>query len=557
MARRRLDDVQLELVEAVVTVLKDPGGGLGSEGARRFWRQMLDETLEGLPQDSYPTPHLEFLTLVHACAGRPRGLASLARVTALVAPALADPLQPLLEEWRAHEVFEGRDWRPLRQVLQLQLPELAAIVAESTSGRHVLPPHCATPWQTFVYLADLNSPASGLPPAMVLLEWLAHCPELASAVGEIRAWNDHFAEKWELAEGPEGLHSLRRNLESAHRAERAPLAVAVGGSYGGVAEEPPAGAGQQPEGPEEEGPPVIRLYIRVARDRTPQPSSRRRTPRPPRYHLSACVKYADSAALQRQPEAEPQDLVTRDRLPAAVAELLTKMAVMWHNRSESVALEFFLPLELLTEAVEFWNRDPARGFENPLLSTYRVSVHSLDRIQRREFHRAWRARWSQWRKNETHWREFGGNPEHTRRVVHECAPEPTLTVDKHLSRLDAAVGSDDDVVGMLLCEPPWEQGELGMQEVRLALELGVPVLMFHRDSVATPTWRAAMWEALAEDGLAALPRRTQQWKTDAAAGRDSAYDPATIRAMGMIWDDPEHLLDGGPSAPATFVGGTD
>lgn len=557
MARRRFDDFQLELIEAVVTVLKEPGGGLMSEGARRLWRQMIDEALEGLPQDTYPAAHLEFLSLVHACAGRRGGLVVLARVTGLVAPSLVGPLQPLLDEWRAHDIFEGRDWHSLREVLRPRLPELAALVAESTSGRHVLPPHCATPWQAFVHLVDLNSPSGSLPPAMVLLERLAFCPELASAVGEMRAWNDHFADRWELTEGPDGLRNLRRNLESAHRADRTLRAVAADGSSGGASDEPPADGGQRQESPEQEEPPLIRMYIRVARDHTPQPSSRRRTPRPPRYHISACVKYADSPALQRQTEAEPQEPVTCDQLPGCVSELLATMAVMWHNRSENVALEFFLPLELLTEAVEFWDRNPARGFKNPLLNTYRVSVHSLDRIQRREFHRAWRARWTQWRKNEAQWRKLGSNPEHTRRVVYECAPEPTLAIREHLTRLDAAVGSDDDVVGILLCEPPCNQGELGTQEVRLALDLGVPVLMYHREGVATPAWRAAIWEALAEDGLAALPRRTQQWKTDAAAGRLSAHDPATIRAMGMIWDDPEHLLDGGPSAPAIFVGGTD
>ncbi|MFD7709755.1 hypothetical protein [Streptomyces sp. NPDC059786] len=553
MARQRFDDVQLELIEAVVTVLKEPGGGLMSEGARRLWRQMIDEALEGLPQDTYPAPHLEFLSLVHACAGRHGGMAVLARVTGLVAPALGGQLQPLLDEWRAHETFEGRNWRFLREALQPRLPELAALVAESTSGRHVLPQYCATPWQAFVYLAGLNSPVGGLPPAMDLLERLAVSPLLASSVGELRAWNDHFADRWGLDKGDDGLRSLRGELQSAHRAARVPVAVAAHGAYDGTADTGPADGRQE----DEAEPPLIRLYIRVARDRAPQPSSRRRIPRPPRYHVAACVKYADSPALQRQPEAEPKGPVTGDELPASVAQLLANMTVMWHNRAENVALEFFLPLELLTEAVEFWDRDPTRGFENPLLSTYRVSVHSLDRIQRREFHRAWRSRWTQWRKNEAQRKEPGSNPEDGRRVVHECASEPALAIHHHLTRLDAAVGSDNDVVGMLLCEPPWDQGELGMQEVSLALDLGVPVLMYQRDGAATPAWRTAMREALAEEGLAALPRRTQQWKTDAAAGRLFAHDPATVRAMGMIWDDPEHLLDGGPSAPATFVGGTD
>ena len=556
MARPRFDEVQRGLITAMVKVLEEPVGGLMQDSGRLLWRQLLDEAVEDVPQGTYSVPRQEFVSLVHACAGQQGGLETLAEVTETVAPALVRHLRPLLDEWQAYHVHQGGNWRSLREALQPRLTELAAVVSESTDGRHVLPPYCATPWQAFAHLATLNSPADGLPPAMVLLERLARVPELASAVGEIRAWNDHFAQEWGMLDGPDGLRSLRRNLEAAQRNDRVPVGAAVSGASGGSADVPPADGAGQPARPAEEGPPLIRLYIRVTRDRTPQPGNRRRTPRPPRYHVSACVKYADSPALQRQPEAEPREPVTRDQLPVTVAELLTKMAVMWHNRSESVALEFFLPLELLTEAVEFWDRDPARGFENPLLSTYRVSVHSLDRIQRREFHRAWRARWAQWRKNETHWHD-GRNLEHARRVVHACATEPTLGDREHLSRLDAAVGSDDDVVGMLLCEPPWEQGELGMREVSLALDLGVPVLMYHRDSVATPAWRAAMWEALAEDGLAALPRRTQQWKTDAAAGRHSAHDPATIRAMGMIWDDPEHLLDGGPSAPATFVGGTD
>ncbi|MGY6018455.1 VMAP-C domain-containing protein [Streptomyces spinosirectus] len=557
MARHRFDEVQLDLIAAVITVLEEPAGGLMQDAGRRLWRQMVEEALDGVPQDTYSIPHQEFLSLVHACAGHPGGLETLVRVTALVAPALDRHLQPLLDEWRAHEVYRGRDWRPLRDALQPRLSELATLVAESTSGRHVLPPHCATPWQAVVHLADLNSPVGGLPPAMALLERLALRPELASAIGEIRAWNDHFAEKWGMLDGTDGLRNLRRNLDTAHRTDRVPVAVSSSGTYGSTGGGLAMGAEESQDRPAQEGPPLIHLYIRVAPDRTPQPNGRRRTGRPPRYHVSACVKYADSPALQRAPEAEAEKPVPRDQLAACVADLLTRMAELWHNRSEDVALEFFLPLELLTEPVEWWDRDPERDFPNPLLSTYRVSVHSLDRVQRRKFHRAWRARWTQWRKNESQWRENGSNQEHTRRVVHECAPEPTLSLREHLTRLDAAVGSDDDVVGMLLCEPPWEQGKLGMQEVSLALDLGVPVLMYHREDVATPAWRAAVRDALAEDGLAGLPRRTRQWKTDAAVGRLSAHDLAAIRAMGMIWDDPEHLLDGGPSAPATFVGGTD
>ncbi|MEU1570610.1 hypothetical protein ABZ519_05470 [Streptomyces collinus] len=533
-----------------MTALAEPAGGLMQEGGRRLWRQLMQETVDGLPQETFSVPHQELLSMVHACAGHEGGLEALVEVTGMVAPPLVRQLRPLLEEWRAYHVYAGRDWRSLREALQRLLPELADLTSRSTGGRHVLPSYCATPWQAFVHLADVNTPAGGLPPSMILLEHLAQCPDLAASVGEIRAWNDHFAAEWGLTDGTHGLQALRKQMESAHRQERVPVGVTAGGSYGGEADEIPAAPADRHGRTEPDGRPVIRLYIRVAPDRVPQPAGRRRTTRAPRYHVSACVKYADSPALHREPGAEPTESVTRDQLSASVAGLLTKMAVLWHNRSELVALEFFLPLELLTEPVEWWDRDPARGYANPLLSKYRVTVHSLERVQRREFHRAWRARWTRWREN-------GSNPQHARRVVHECAPEPTLIDREHLERLDAAVGSDDDVVGMLLCQPPWDPGELGMQEVSLALDLGVPILMYQREDGEASALRAAVRQALAEDGLAGLPWHAQQWKTDIAAGRQSGPSAAAMRSLGMIWDDPEHLLDGGPSAPATFVGGTD
>lgn len=560
MVRQRFDEVQLGLISGFVTVLEEPAGGLMQDGGRLLWRQFVQESVDGLPQESYSVPHQEFLSVVRACARQEGALKELVDVTELVAPALGRQLRPLLDEWQAHRVYAGRGWASLREVLQPRLPELAALVSRSTDGRRVLPAHCGTPWQAFTHLADVNAPPGGLPPGMVLLEHLARCPELAGAVGEIRAWNDHFAKEWGLLEGADGLRQLRRRLESPDRRDDGP---GTGRPCGGPAEHAVADGspahGSPAAGPAQpaasEGRPVIRLYILVAPDHAPRPgTARRRAVRVPRYHLSACVKYADSPTLHREPGAESEQPMTRDQLGSGVGALLNRMAVLWHNRSELVALEFFLPMELLNEPVEWWDRDPSRGYANPLLSTYRVSVHSLERVQRREFHRAWRARWSRWKEN-------GSNPGHARRVVHECAPEPSFTDEAHrgvhLSRLDAAVGSDDDVVGMLLCEPPWEQGKLGMQEVSLALELGVPILMYHREDGTAPAWRAAVREALAEEGLAGLPRRAQQWRTDTAAGRPSAHDPEAIRSMGMIWDDPEHLLDGGPSAPATFVGGTD
>ncbi|MFJ9479419.1 hypothetical protein ACIRRI_31090 [Streptomyces mirabilis] len=53
-----------------------------------------------------------------------------------------------------------------------------------------MPQHRATPCQAFACLAGRNSLLGSLLPGMVFLEYLSDCPALASAIGEIRAWND-------------------------------------------------------------------------------------------------------------------------------------------------------------------------------------------------------------------------------------------------------------------------------------------------------------------------------------------------------------------------------
>ncbi|MEU1704259.1 hypothetical protein ABZ478_02495 [Streptomyces sp. NPDC005706] len=526
----RLNEDQLRIIEEIVAVLEDPDANLMREDGRRLWLQLLRDAVDGLPEESYAVPRQELVSVVRACVVRKGALTPLRQATELVAPALDRHLQPLLEEWQAHAVHGTRSWAPLREALQRQLEpgELAAMVSRVTDGRRVLPPYCTTPWQAFVHLSDLNSPASGLPPSMVLLEHLACLPEFAPCATEIVRWNDHFARQWGLLHEDDGLLALRAGLRTA-----------------------PPGSGTEPARPARPRRPEIRVYIRVAPDQRPQAAgARRRAPRSQRYHVSACVKYWESPALHREPGTDSGAPVTRAQLGACVSGLLSRMAPQWRDRSEEVALEFFLPLELLTEPVEWWDRDPARRFPKPLLSQYRVSLHSLERVQRQEFHRAWRARWA-------HYKAAAGDGPRTGTTVYQCPSDPAVADAAHLGRLDVAVGSDHDVIGLLLCAPPMRKGELGAEELVLALELGVPMLLYPRERGVPDAWPAAVREMPAGEGLRGLRRLAQQWRIDAASGRPAPHDLTAIRSMGLIWDNPDHLLDGGPSAPATFVGGTE
>jgi hypothetical protein len=246
--------------------------------------------------------------------------------------------------------------------------------------------------------------------------------------------------------------------------------------------------------------------------------------------------------LHHEQEGEGGEPVSRARLPVAVAALLTAMAGLWRSRAEDVVLEFFLPTELLNEPVEWWNRDPTAGYPNPLFSKYPdILVHSLERLQRRELHHAWRIRWARWK----------GRPGDA--GVLWCDPEGH-EAEEHLALLDARIGKRDDVVAMVLSGPPQPRAAMGLRELRLGLDLGIPVFIHHRHAT-TEAFRSVVRDGLSQEGgLANLPARARQWKGDlATTGTASAQeDPA--RHVSVIWDDPEQLLDGGPGAPAAFVG---
>ncbi|UGY94484.1 effector-associated domain 2-containing protein [Streptomyces gobiensis] len=500
--------------------LADPRG-------RHQWRRELTDALEGLALEPYPTPRQEFIDAIRACGARPGGLELLLEITHFVVPALSHRLRPLLDEWNAADLYGTRDWTALHSALDIGLPELNTMVTEVCGDRIRLPSHCATAWHAFVHLACRNTPPGGLPPSMVLLEHLALHADLASSVGELHAWNDHFAQTWKLTHGHGGLLALRAALATDR---------ALGGSVGA---ERRAEDNAAPERP------VIRLFIKVEPDLTPvEAKGRRRGREETRYRLSSRVRYAESPGLHQEDADEPQGPVPRSRISVAVAELLTRMAELWQSRSEDVVLEFFLPTELLNEPVEWWDRDPRLDYANPLLSKYpEIFTHSLERVQRRELHHAWRLRWARWQsqpdKGDVYW----------------CDPDGRRA-DEHLALLDARIGKRDEVVAMVLSGPPQPGSGLGLRELRLGLDLGVPVFIHHREDSASQAFRSLVSEGLNEDGLVKLPTRARHWKGDSAAGGlDSDEDPA--RHLSLVWDDPELLLDGGPCAPATFVGGID
>ncbi|MFD9906997.1 hypothetical protein [Streptomyces sp. NPDC059063] len=529
------------MVEALGTSM-----ALGDARGRQQWARELAEEFDGLELGGLPTPRQEIVEAVRHCSRIEDGLERLTSVTEFLAPAVSHQLRPLLDEWYATDVYEGRDWAALRAGLEFSLPELPALVAEVSGDRVRIPAYCHTAWHAFVHLAGHNAPVGGLEPSMVLLEHLMLRAEAAAIVGEIRAWNDHFAVVWERKDGSTGLDALRERLAAQHAPVAGEFGMTTGEHTGhGNPHSEPADPGE----PGDPQVPVIRMFIKIAPDLRPSDrETARQGRRETRYRISSRVRYAESVRLHQE-DCDPEEAVPRSRLPGAIASLLSTTAELWQSRDENVVLEFFLPADLLNEPVEWWNRDPQLSHSNPLLSKYPwIFVHSLERMQRRDLHHAWRRRWARWK----------GDPGGGR--VHWCDPRGRAAAE-HLELLDAQIGKEEGVVCMVLSDSPRTRNAMGLRELRLGLDHGVPVVIFEREHGAPDVFRSMVKELLAEEGLANLPERARQWKGDAAAGSalhgTGPQHKAVLKNLGMVWDDPQQLLDGDACAPAAFVGGTD
>nr|WP_237535000.1 hypothetical protein [Streptomyces sp. SID3343] len=446
---------------------------------------------------------------------------------------MRDRSRLLLHEWEALDLYgETPRWETLRRALDLTVPDLGRLIGVVTQDRVRLPGYCTNGWHAFVLLAGHNADASGLPPGMLLIEHLLHRPEAADVVGELRAWNDHFAAAWSLVDGPGGLAELRVRLAEDRRAQD--RSAALGGAFVDPDDPPPDIR-------------AIKVFVKVAPDLAP-------VARPdgppddagPRYRISAAVGYAESTGLVRASDCEPKESVSAGELAVAVAKMLNRLEHTWASRSERVVLEFFLPVELLNEPVEWWDGDPDIPYANPLLNRYRrIAMHSLDRVQRRELHHPWRARWAVWKEQS----QGGGDP------VHACVSQG-LSAREYLGRLDARIGRREAIVGMLLSEAPTTTaGSVGLQELSLGLRKGVPVFIWHRYDSASAKFRSMVDEVLVGEGLSNLPESAQKWKADSAAGDADSLESLIVDHVNVVWDDPEQLLDGGPCAPAAFVGG--
>lgn len=228
-----------------------------------------------------------------------------------------------------------------------------------------------------------------------------------------------------------------------------------------------------------------------------------------------------------QPEpGEPRETAFR-RVEQALQAAIRHAETVWRHSPDPVLVEMLLPTDLIDEAVEWWHTELEEPAPTPLCVDYPVVVRSLDRMRAGYRHRVWASRWKAlWRHPPGHrpyWGRVGG--------------------DTDLHGWNARLRDDPDLTTVVLSGSPRER--VGRDELRAALNAGIPVILWDRRAPAEPV-PADVIAGLLQGDPADLPNRVRALRREAAVTSGTTH---TGRHLALLWDDPTRTVhDGGPRA---------
>ena len=212
-------------------------------------------------------------------------------------------------------------------------------------------------------------------------------------------------------------------------------------------------------------------------------------------------------------------IVPRAGLEAAVQAIVASAESSWPSGAGGLRLEFLLPLDLLNLPVDQWSkeRDPDDG-PVPLYRHYPVVVRSLDRIRDPRRRRVWNQRWSRLR-------------DHPRSVEFLASRGPDHRLEEEIQR-------EERIVTMILSEPPPGRSDGAAREIRIAIRTGVPIVIWHRSELPTPTFLDMVESLVADGGMAELPDRASRLRITTSMNED---DREVGQGLVLLWDDPSRL----------------
>lgn len=329
--------------EAIVNLLA--AAGLAVDPAGRALLLDLVQANLGFPLTvpEQVTGRDHLIELVNACAKTEGGIDALADAVRMMRPDSpeAEAIRRLARQPRMHDLLPDSELTWLRAVLVGLVPPRLTALVRRAAGPALPPGEVRDAWDAFAALSDLNTPASGLPPALVFVELVA--AKSPQKLGdELRTWNAGQARR---LQADTRLRELRAQPEpDAADDARLHLMIVV-----------------QPDGID------------------------------PARHIVSHWRQEDP--WEWPPARGGLHAVDGDQLERHVDNLVVEAEKAWAEHSGEVALEFVLPRSLLNLPVHLWCKEHDSGDPRPLFLDYPVVVRSLERMRSRQWHRAWRVRW--------------------------------------------------------------------------------------------------------------------------------------------------------------------
>lgn len=235
------------------------------------------------------------------------------------------------------------------------------------------------------------------------------------------------------------------------------------------------------------------------------------------YLLSAWLGHGPSRWVPLTHEDDPLSL---DQISARVDDFVA--AARDHDDAGPSRVEFMLPRELMNLPVETWSvRRPADGAQAALGELYPVVLRDLERQHDPEVRALWHEKWAWFHRG-------GGN------TLLLDADEPARDEQELALRLRSALTV---LVGGTSA---WHEHSAAVPpEIDLALDAGVPVMVWHRrgDEESDRFLAGLARTLVAPEEVARLPDRIRRWRRDAAEARQQSF--VTSR-MALLWDDPEY-----------------
>ncbi len=225
-----------------------------------------------------------------------------------------------------------------------------------------------------------------------------------------------------------------------------------------------------------------------------------------------------------------------DDLEYQVDEVIIQAESAWADQSASVTLEFLMARQMLQLPIYTWRKEHSSGDPRPLAFDYTLIMRSLERMQSKHWHRAWRMRWDSMLEDPAAER------------IHSVGAPPAGD-----NPIDAML-SDSRWIGLVMDKPPSARPEPRTTTEFLipALRAGLPVVLWH--PTATPEELRALVDRLAGGPGGVLDLPEQRKETHLSAGPDDL-----VRDLVVLWDDPSRTLvfDQPSSNPASGLKGQD